>query len=42
LIEHIPGAAGQPHARITGGHFVQEDCGPELAARILFWDQARR
>lgn len=37
LIEHIPGAAGQPHARINGGHFVQEDCGLELAARILSW-----
>ena len=38
LIEHIPGAKGQPHARINGSHFVQEDCGPELAARILQWD----
>lgn len=42
LIGHVPGAAGQPHARINGGHFVQEDCGPELAARILSWEQARR
>lgn len=42
LIEHIPGAAGQPHARITGGHFVQEDCGPELAARILSWTPPAR
>lgn len=41
LIGHIPGAAGQPHARINGGHFVQEDCGPELAARILSWEPAR-
>ncbi|MEO3760994.1 haloalkane dehalogenase [Mycobacterium sp. B14F4] len=38
LIEHVPGAKGQPHARINGSHFVQEDCGPELAARILEWD----
>ena len=37
LIDHVPGAAGQPHARINGSHFVQEDCGPELAARILDW-----
>ncbi|HET7690591.1 MAG TPA: haloalkane dehalogenase [Nocardioidaceae bacterium] len=37
LIEHVPGAQGQPHDRIRGGHFVQEDCGPELAARILAW-----
>lgn len=37
LIQHIPGAAGQPHGRINGGHFVQEDCGPELAERIIAW-----
>lgn len=37
LIRHIPGAAGQPHARLHGSHFVQEDCGPELAERILAW-----
>ncbi len=40
LIAHVPGAAGQPHARINGGHFVQEDCGPELAERILAWRPA--
>ena len=28
LIDHVPGAAGQPHDRINGSHFVQEDCGP--------------
>lgn len=33
----VPGAAGQPHARIKGSHFVQEDCGSELAERILQW-----
>lgn len=38
LIRHVPGAAGQPHDRIRGSHFVQEDCGPELAARLLTWD----
>ncbi|MDT5011353.1 MAG: haloalkane dehalogenase, partial [Mycobacterium sp.] len=37
LIAHIPGASGQPHDRINGSHFVQEDCGPELAARVLAW-----
>ncbi len=37
LIEHVPGAAGQPHARIRGGHFVQEDAGPELAQRLVTW-----
>jgi haloalkane dehalogenase len=37
LIRHVPGAAGQPHDRINSSHFVQEDCGPELADRILGW-----
>lgn len=37
LIDHVPGAQGQPHARINGSHFIQEDCGPELAQRILEW-----
>jgi haloalkane dehalogenase len=38
LIAHIPGAAGQPHARINASHFIQEDAGPELADRILAWN----
>jgi haloalkane dehalogenase len=38
LIAHIPGAAGQPHARINASHFIQEDAGPELAERILAWN----
>lgn len=37
LIEHVPGAKGQPHARLRGGHFVQEDQGPELARRTVAW-----
>jgi len=32
LQARIPGCAGQPHTTIAGGgHFLQEDCGPELA-----------
>jgi haloalkane dehalogenase len=42
LIRHIPGAAGQPHARINASHFIQEDSGPELAERILAWQQSLR
>ena len=38
LIRHIPGAAGQPHARIDASHFIQEDAGPELARRLLDWE----
>lgn len=35
LQAQIPGAAGQPHTTIVqGGHFVQEDAGPELAAIV--------
>jgi haloalkane dehalogenase len=38
LIEHVPGAKGQPHDRIRAGHFIQEDAGPELAERLLAWE----
>jgi haloalkane dehalogenase len=30
----VPGAEGQPHARVRGGHFLQEVSGPELARRM--------
>jgi haloalkane dehalogenase len=30
----IAGAAGQPHTTVRGGHFIQEDAGPELASII--------
>lgn len=33
----VPGAKDQPHHRIYGGHFVQEDCGEELAQRLIDW-----
>lgn len=37
LQAHVPGAAGQPHDRLRGGHFVQEDAGVEIARRTLAW-----
>ena len=37
LIDHVPGARGQPHDRVRGGHFIQEDEGPELANRLIAW-----
>jgi haloalkane dehalogenase len=38
LQARIPGAAGQPHAIMEdAGHFLQEDCGPELAERLIAW-----
>jgi haloalkane dehalogenase len=40
LIEHVPGAQGQPHDRIKAGHFLQEDAGPELAQRLLDWESS--
>jgi haloalkane dehalogenase len=34
--EHLPGAQGQPQVTIEGGgHFVQEDRGPECAAVVI-------
>jgi haloalkane dehalogenase len=35
LQRRIPGAKGQPHRTVRGGHFLQEDAGPELAQAIL-------
>ena len=36
LIQRITGAAGQAHTTIVGGaHFLQEDCGPELAQVVV-------
>ena len=32
--ERVPGAEGQPHARVEGGHFLQEAAATELARRI--------
>jgi haloalkane dehalogenase len=37
LIDQVPGARDQPHDRIRGGHFIQEDEGPELANRLIAW-----
>lgn len=32
----VPGAQGMPHATVHGGgHFLQEDCGEELAKRVV-------
>lgn len=37
LIAHVEGAEGQPHDRIPGAHFVQEDAGRVLADRLIAW-----
>ena len=37
LQKHVPGAEGQPHDRVRGGHFVQEDAGVEIAERMVAW-----
>lgn len=39
LIDHVPGAREQPHERIRGGHFIQEDAGEELARRLITWSE---
>ena len=31
----VPGTAGMPHRTVSGGHFLQEDAGPELAQAII-------
>ena len=34
----VPGCAGQPHTTIEGGgHFLQEDCGEQLARVVVSW-----
>ena len=34
----LPGAQNQPHEIIAGaGHFLQEDKGPEIAAKMAAW-----
>jgi haloalkane dehalogenase len=34
----VPGCAGQPHTTVEGGgHFLQEDCGEELARVVASW-----
>ncbi|MBK9180996.1 MAG: haloalkane dehalogenase [Acidimicrobiales bacterium] len=39
--ERVPGAQGQPHTTIAGGgHFLQEDRGPELARVIVDFMEA--
>lgn len=35
LQQRIPGARGRAHATLPGGHFLQEDSGPDLAKRIV-------
>jgi haloalkane dehalogenase len=38
LAPRIPGTAGQPHTVIEGGgHFLQEDRGPQLAQVVVDW-----
>ncbi|MEM8934185.1 MAG: haloalkane dehalogenase [Acidobacteriota bacterium] len=34
LRKRIPGAEGQNHVTLRGGHFLQEDSGPEFAAAV--------
>jgi len=41
LQQHVPGAAGQPHDRVSGGHFVQEDAGAEIAGTVVRWISPR-
>ena len=40
LQKHVPGAVGQPHARLRASHFLQEDLGEEWARRTVDWMRA--
>jgi len=44
LIDHVPGAEGQPHARLPkASHFLQDDQGEEIARRLhAFIEQTSR
>jgi len=33
--QRVPGAQGMPHTTLSGGHFLQEDAGPELARVVV-------
>jgi haloalkane dehalogenase len=33
--QRVPGAQGMPHTTLRGGHFLQEDAGPELARAVV-------
>jgi haloalkane dehalogenase len=33
--QRVPGAQGMPHLTLPGGHFLQEDAGPELARAVV-------
>ena len=38
FIDNVPGAAGQPHARLPeASHFLQDDQGEQIARRLLRW-----
>ena len=38
FVRRIPGAAGQPHQTFQpAGHFIQDDCGEDLAAAVVAW-----
>ena len=41
LIEHIPGARGQRHDRLPGGHFIQESLGEEMGRRLVEFIQSQ-
>lgn len=42
LQKRVAGAKGQPHDRVHGGHFLQEDSGPLLVERMVAWAAAER
>jgi haloalkane dehalogenase len=41
LINNIPGAKGQPHDRLPGGHFIQESLGEQMGRRLVSFIQSQ-
>lgn len=42
FIDHVPGAADQPHQHFEpGGHFLQDNRGEDVAAALIDWLDAQ-
>ena len=35
FLQRVPGTQGQPHTTLRGGHFMQEDDGPNFARLVI-------
>ncbi len=42
FLDNVPGAAGQPHLTLNGGHFIQQEDGERWASAVVDWLAAQR